>query len=94
MIAEEVRLINPVSTICLAEFSLQPDVAMTILNVDDDLEDQEIFTEAIGIIDPLITCIKANNGLEGHKLLFNDEKQLSIDYIFLDINMPKMNGIE
>jgi CheY-like chemotaxis protein len=67
---------------------------MTILNVDDDLEDQDIFTEAIGFIDPLITCIKANNGLEGHELLFNDENQLSIDYIFLDINMPKMNGIE
>jgi CheY-like chemotaxis protein len=67
---------------------------MTILNVDDDLDDQEIFAEAIGIIDPLITCINANNGLEGRELLFNDEKQLSIDYIFLDINMPKMNGIE
>jgi CheY-like chemotaxis protein len=67
---------------------------MTILNIDDDLEDQEIFTEAIDIIDPLFTCIKANNGLEGHELLFHDEKQLSIDYIFLDINMPKMNGIE
>jgi len=67
---------------------------MTILNVDDDTEDQEFFTEAIGLIDPLITCIKANDGLEGYELLFNNEKDLSIDYIFLDINMPKMNGIE
>lgn len=67
---------------------------MTILNIDDDIEDQEIFTEAISIIDPLITCIKANDGLEGHELLFKNEKYLSIDYIFLDINMPKMNGLE
>ncbi len=67
---------------------------MTILTVDDDVEDQELFTEAIGVIDPLIRCIKANDGIQGYELLFNNEKDLSIDYIFLDINMPKMNGIE
>jgi CheY-like chemotaxis protein len=67
---------------------------MTILTVDDDVEDQELFTEAIGVIDPLIRCIKANDGIQGYELLFNNEEVLSIDFIFLDINMPKMNGIE
>ena len=67
---------------------------MTILTVDDDIEDQEIFTEAVSVIDPLIICLIANDGIEGHELLFNNKPFLSIDYIFLDINMPKMNGIE
>lgn len=67
---------------------------MTILTVDDDIEDQEIFTEAVSVIDPLIICLKANDGIEGHELLFNDKLFVSIDFIFLDVNMPKMNGIE
>jgi CheY-like chemotaxis protein len=67
---------------------------MTILTVDDDIEDQEIFTEAINAIDPLIRCIKAHDGIEGQELLFDGKTYLSLDYIFLDINMPKLNGIE
>jgi CheY-like chemotaxis protein len=73
---------------------LQLTVMMTILNVDDDIEDQEIFTEAINFIDPLIRCIIANDGMEGHRLIFDGKTYLSLDYIFLDINMPKLNGIE
>jgi CheY-like chemotaxis protein len=67
---------------------------MTILTVDDDIDDQEIFAEALNIIDPLIRCITASNGIEGYKLLLDDKTYLSLDYIFLDINMPKMTGIE
>ncbi len=67
---------------------------MTLLNVDDDIDDQEIFTEAINIINPSIRCISANDGLEAHELLFKRKTFLSLDYIFLDINMPKLNGIE
>lgn len=67
---------------------------MTILIVDDDIEDQEIFTEAISVIDPSIVCLKANDGIEGYELLSDGEVYLLLDYIFLDINMPKMTGIE
>src|SRR5688500_18894924 len=67
---------------------------MTILTVDDDIEDQEIFTEAIFAIDPAIVCLRANDGIEGYEMLTDGETYLSLDYIFLDINMPKMTGLE
>ncbi len=67
---------------------------MTVLTVDDDIEDQEIFLEAVRIIDPLTVCLKANDGIEGYALLMESKIYLSLDCIFLDINMPKMTGIE
>jgi CheY-like chemotaxis protein len=67
---------------------------MTILNVDDDIEDQDFFTETINRIDPSITCLRANDGIEGRELIFNAKTHLSLDYIFLDINMPKVSGLE
>ena len=60
----------------------------------NDLEDQDIFTEAVSVIDPLIVCLRANDGAEGYNLLMNDKTYPAIDYIFLDINMPKMTGID
>ena len=66
---------------------------MIILNVDDDAEDREIFTEAIYEISPLIECIPASDGIEAQLLLAQRDTCPRFDYIFLDINMPKMNGI-
>ena len=62
-----------------------------ILIVDDDADDVEIFCEAIAEIDPAIKCDSAENGEEALKLLrnaFYDQP----DFIFLDLNMPRMNG--
>jgi CheY-like chemotaxis protein len=67
---------------------------MIILTVDDDIEDQEIFLEAVRIIDPLTVCLKANDGIDGYEVLMDSKTYLSLDCIFLDINMPKMSGIE
>jgi len=66
---------------------------MLILLVDDDLEDREIFCEAIEEIDPSIKCLIAKDGNEAIQLLTRDYVVLP-DYIFLDINMPLMNGKE
>lgn len=65
---------------------------MRILYVDDDPDDQDIFCEIARKIKPTITCYLANGGNEALKLL----KSLSEmpDYIFLDINMPGMTGLE
>jgi CheY-like chemotaxis protein len=64
---------------------------MVILIADDDHEDCELFSEAINEIDPTIKCWIARDGRQALQFL-NKELVLPPDYIFLDINMPLMNG--
>jgi CheY-like chemotaxis protein len=64
--------------------------ALTILYVDDDSDDVDIFCDALRMIDQSITCMTARDGQEALKLL--DRTAIKPDYIFLDINMPVMNG--
>jgi CheY-like chemotaxis protein len=60
------------------------------LLADDDQDDTELFQEALASIDPAITFHSAGDGQEAlHKLELLDQKP---DIIFLDINMPVMNG--
>ena len=66
---------------------------MQCLLVDDDLDDQEVFLMTLEKIDKNIECLTANNGVEALSLLTAKETILPY-YIFLDVNMPKMNGIE
>src|SRR5687768_12642291 len=63
-----------------------------ILLVDDDVDDQFIFIDAINEIAPGIECKTVNNGLEAidHLQMTNPRPSL----IFLDLNMPFMNGFE
>jgi CheY-like chemotaxis protein len=63
------------------------------LLIDDDIDDQEIFTLALDQLDNIFHCMKVNNGLEALAYLRDKEKMLP-DYIFLDLNMPRMNGLE
>jgi CheY-like chemotaxis protein len=65
---------------------------MLILIIDDDSEDSELFCEAVSEIATTISCLKAKDGKEALRLL-NSMSALP-DYIFLDINMPVMNGRE
>lgn len=61
-----------------------------ILLADDDTDDTEMFCEALAAIDENIQCNTAYNGSEALKLLteLNEKPKL----IFLDLNMPVMNG--
>ncbi|MEO6668317.1 MAG: response regulator [Ferruginibacter sp.] len=62
-----------------------------ILLVDDDADDQLYFVDAIAEINPSIECKIVNNGLEALQEL---EILPAFDFIFLDLNMPIMNGFE
>lgn len=59
--------------------------------VDDDPDDQELFIEALNGLDESCQCITAFNGLEALQKLKTGMPVLP-DFIFLDLNMPLMNG--
>lgn len=64
---------------------------MFILLVDDDFDDCELFREIIAEIDPGGKVAVRHDGIEAIKFL-NEDGIAMPDMIFLDINMPKMNG--
>ena len=58
---------------------------------DDDPDDQELIIKALRKIDKSSECITAHNGQQAiHKL--ENEMFFLPDFIFLDLNMPLMNG--
>jgi len=60
--------------------------------VDDDIDEQWIFNSALSAVDPNIQLSGAANGQDAIRQLAST---LSIpDVIFLDLNMPVMNGLE
>jgi len=65
-------------------------VTRTFLLIDDDTDDRELFTEALAAVDPIITCNQAIDGEEAFQKLQKGIEQP--DIIFLDINLPVMNG--
>jgi CheY-like chemotaxis protein len=62
------------------------------LIADDDADDANLFCEALSQIDPVTKCFIAENGREVLELLSGGIN--NPDIIFLDINMPIMNGWE
>ena len=65
----------------------------SVLLVDDDEDDRTLFTEALTVLDKSIQCWTAVDGKHALDLLMYDLVVLP-DVIFLDLNMPKMNGME
>lgn len=62
-----------------------------ILYVEDDSDDQDIFLESLREVAPNSTCHVVNNADEARDFL--NQSEITMDYIFLDINMPKTDGI-
>lgn len=65
---------------------------MTILYVDDDSDDIQLFSEALKKVLPYGKCLSASNGIDALDLL----KRISPlpDHVVLDYNMPAMSGLE
>lgn len=61
-----------------------------IMIVDDDADDRFFFRRAVKIINPPNECMEATDGVDALEQL----KAAAVlpDYIFLDLNMPRMDG--
>lgn len=66
----------------------------TILLIEDDELDIISFERSLKKLDVECTLIVAHNGKEALQLLNDTQRPLNPDVILLDLNMPKMNGIE
>jgi DNA-binding NtrC family response regulator len=65
----------------------------TVVLIDDDADDLDVMKEAITLIDPTLSCLSFIYPEEAVQLL-SREHLFVPDYIFIDINMPRKNGIE
>jgi|SRR6218665_1193920 len=61
--------------------------------IDDDEDDRDFFCTAMTEIDAAIECLFAKDGIDAIDQLTKDEF-LVPDYIFIDMNMPLMDGKE
>lgn len=65
----------------------------TIMLIDDDADDRELFSEALQKVGPHIRFESASSGQMAFDLLESKKQQLP-ELIFLDINMPVVDGWE
>jgi DNA-binding NtrC family response regulator len=64
----------------------------TIVLIDDDKDEHEIFQIALAQVDPSVQCTYFDSAEDALNIL-TDAPTLP-EYIFLDLNMPGMNGIK
>lgn len=64
----------------------------TIFYTDDDLDDLDFFTEVIDSMKDNVELVTQNNGKKLLEALHNPPPSPSI--IFLDLNMPGINGLD
>lgn len=64
-----------------------------VLIVDDDEDDRDLFCVAVHEVESSINCIIARNGEEALCGLRSNDFPKP-DLIFLDLNMPRVNGVQ
>lgn len=64
-----------------------------IFMADDDEDDRSLFAEALQEIDSSIVLTQAENGKQLMDILSSPSNPMP-DIVFIDINMPKLNGFE
>ena len=67
---------------------------LLIFMIDDDVDDQEIFSMIIAKIHPSAECKFADDGVDALQKLKSLDPPFLPDLIFIDINMPRMGGLE
>src|SRR5687767_12303227 len=65
---------------------------MKVLIIDDDVEDTDMFRDALNDVAPFVTCTVANTPYTGLAHINNSSE--SPLYIFLDANMSRIDGKE
>ena len=65
----------------------------TVFVIDDDVDDQDIFSIAISRTNKPANCVFASDGIHAIEKLMQDS-DFTPDFIFIDMNMPRMNGKE
>lgn len=63
---------------------------LTLLIIDDDDDDREMLAEEVSEFNSSAAIVMAANGKDGLQKLQNEE--IFPDFIFVDLNMPRMNG--
>ena len=71
-------------------YSISSNMNKQILLIDDDEDELYFFTEALRETAHLFTCVGARSVEEGMRVLIHTRPE----FIFLDINMPRINGFE
>jgi CheY-like chemotaxis protein len=67
--------------------------AKSCLLIDDDHDDQLVFSLAIKELNKPVLCIHADNGFDAISKL-ETENEFIPDFIFLDLNLPGLSGID
>jgi CheY-like chemotaxis protein len=65
---------------------------LVVLLIDDDADDRMFFEMAVSDLNFPVEFHFAIDGIQGLAMLKN--ASMTPDFIFVDINMPKMNGLE
>ncbi|HVX25612.1 MAG TPA: response regulator [Parafilimonas sp.] len=66
---------------------------LIVFIIDDDLDDQEIFSIVMREITNNIQCVFANDGVLALEKIKSNPSFIPA-LIFIDINMPKMSGVQ
>jgi CheY-like chemotaxis protein len=64
----------------------------TIMLVEDDPDDQFIFTHALLEVFPSVSCLCVDNAEQALQSLHQEDAK-NPDYLFLDLNLPLMDGL-
>lgn len=72
---------------------MNPSIPKDILLADDDTDDRNLFYDALKEVCKTVSLRTAIDGKELIDMLCEPDAKLP-DLIFLDVNMPRMNGIQ